>query len=108
MTYTRRVQRAQSVQPPRTLHEGAARLEPLLADAGMPPIINASVVNASPVSQPDIAFFAGREIPARAQNVAASTRERETGNIVNPWIQEEEVTTPALPLRSSVIYYVLQ
>ena len=65
------------------LHEGADRLEPLMADAGMPQIINASVVNASPVSQPDIAFFAG----ARIQNVAASTQERETGHKANPWIQ---------------------
>ena len=65
------------------LNEGADRLEPLLADAGMPPIINASVVNASPVSQPDIAFFAG----ARTQNVAASTQELETGHKANPWIQ---------------------
>ena len=72
-------------------HEGAARLEPLLADAGMPPIINASVVNASPVfdtvTQPDIALSAHRQNPVRTQNVSASTREWEIGHQDNPWIR---------------------
>jgi hypothetical protein len=53
------------------LQASAARLEPMLADAGMPPIISASVVNASPATPPDIAFSIGRQSPARTQNAAA-------------------------------------
>lgn len=55
----------------------AARLEPMLADAGMPPIIMASVVNASPVTQPDVACSAGLQSPVQTQNVAARAGTRE-------------------------------
>ena len=72
-------------------HEGSARLEPLLADAGMPPIVNASVVNASPLldtaTQPDFTLSAHRQDPVKTQNVGASTREWEIGHQDNPWIR---------------------